>query len=44
MQPAQAYLILGYFIGVSFIFRGLWSVVDTSDVHQVEKSTEAIVA
>ncbi len=44
LDPAQAYSFLGYFIGVSFILRGIWAVVYTSDVHHVEKTIEAVVA
>ena len=37
MGPLQAFLFLGYFTGASFIFRGFWSVVFASDMHQIEK-------
>ena len=44
MDPAQALTFLGYFVGVSFIVRGLWSVIFTSDLHGAERFVENAVA
>src|SRR5437868_14217687 len=38
MDPKQAFAFLGYFIGVSFVFRGLWSVVFVGEVHRVGRT------
>jgi uncharacterized membrane protein HdeD (DUF308 family) len=43
MNPAQAFAFLGYFVGVSFIFRGLWSVMFTSDLHRVGHAMEQAI-
>jgi uncharacterized membrane protein HdeD (DUF308 family) len=44
MNPAQAFAFLGYFVGVSFVFRGLWSVMFTADLHQAGHALEEAVA
>ena len=44
MNPAEAFVFLGYFVGVSFILRGLWSVMFTSDLHGVKQWVEKAVA
>jgi uncharacterized membrane protein HdeD (DUF308 family) len=36
MQPEQAFTFLGYFVGISFVFRGLWSLFFTADLHRAE--------
>jgi len=36
MPPAQAFAFLGYFVGISFVFRGLWSLFFTADLHRAE--------
>lgn len=38
MPPVQAFAFLGYFVGASFIFRGLWSVFFTADLHRVDQA------
>lgn len=43
MDPTQAFSFLGYYVGISLIFRGLWSVVFVGDFHQVEKTAAAIM-
>ena len=43
MEPVQAFAFLGYYVGASFVFRGLWSVVFVGDVHTIEHlASEAI--
>jgi uncharacterized membrane protein HdeD (DUF308 family) len=36
MQPGRAFAFLGLFVGISFILRGLWSLVFTADLHRAE--------
>jgi uncharacterized membrane protein HdeD (DUF308 family) len=36
MPPASAFAFLGYFVGISFVFRGLWSLFFTADLHRAE--------
>ena len=43
LQPDQAFGFLGYFVGISFIFRGLWSVFFTADVHRAQHSVEQML-
>jgi uncharacterized membrane protein HdeD (DUF308 family) len=38
MPPAQAFAFLGYFVGISFVFRGLWSLFFTADLHRAEQA------
>jgi uncharacterized membrane protein HdeD (DUF308 family) len=34
MDPKQAFAFLGYYVGISFIFRGLWTVVFVGEAHE----------
>jgi uncharacterized membrane protein HdeD (DUF308 family) len=34
MPPADAFIFLGYFVGISFIFRGLWTLFFTAELHR----------
>lgn len=43
MQPGDAFIFLGYFVGISFIFRGLWSVSFTARVHRAQHAAEQIL-
>lgn len=44
MDPRQAFAFLGYYVGLSLIFRGLWTVVFVGGVHQVgHRIREAVV-
>lgn len=43
MQPGDAFIFLGYFVGISFIFRGLWSVSFTAGVHRAQHAAEQIL-
>lgn len=33
MEPAQAFTFLGYLVGISLIFRGLWALMFTTELH-----------
>jgi uncharacterized membrane protein HdeD (DUF308 family) len=35
MKPGEAFLFLGYFVGISFLIRGLWSLVFVGELHHV---------
>jgi uncharacterized membrane protein HdeD (DUF308 family) len=37
LDPAQAFAFLGFFVGISLIFRGLWSLMFMSDVHRAQR-------
>lgn len=43
MQPADAFIFLGYFVGISFIFRGLWSLSFTAHVHRAQNAAAQIL-
>jgi uncharacterized membrane protein HdeD (DUF308 family) len=36
MKPSDAFLFLGYLVGISLVFRGLWSLVFTADLHRAQ--------
>ena len=38
MDPKQAFTFLGYFVGVSLVFRGTWALVFTADLHKVQRT------
>jgi uncharacterized membrane protein HdeD (DUF308 family) len=40
LNPAQAFAFLGFLVGISLIFRGLWSLVFTSDLHRAKNFAE----
>jgi uncharacterized membrane protein HdeD (DUF308 family) len=44
MNPAQAFAFLGYYVGISFVFRGLWSVVFAGEVHHVGRTVKEALA
>jgi uncharacterized membrane protein HdeD (DUF308 family) len=44
LDPKQAFAFLGYYVGISFIFRGLWSVVFVGEVHQVGRTAREALA
>jgi len=35
MDPREAFAFLGYYVGISFIFRGLWTVVFVGEAHEI---------
>ena len=37
LQPAEAFAFLGYLVGISLVFRGLWSLVFTADLHGAQR-------
>jgi uncharacterized membrane protein HdeD (DUF308 family) len=44
MNPADAFLFLGYFVGISLIFRGLWALFFTGELHRVHRTVESALA
>ena len=42
MQPVAAFQFLGFFVGISLVFRGLWSLVFTGGLHPAEDPSRAI--
>ena len=37
MQPSQAFAFLGYFVGISFVLRGFWSLLFTGELHRIQR-------
>lgn len=44
LNPAQAFAFLGFLVGISLIFRGLWSLVFTADLHRAKSFVETRLA
>jgi uncharacterized membrane protein HdeD (DUF308 family) len=44
MDPSQAFYFLGYYVGISFIFRGLWTVLFVGGAHEVDRTVREAVA
>jgi len=44
MDPKQAFAFLGYYVGVSFIFRGLWTTIFVGEAHQVSHTVREALA
>ena len=44
MDPVAAFTFLGYYVGVSFIFRGLWTVIFVGEAHEVRHMVREAVA
>ena len=42
MDPVRALAFLGFFVGFSLVFRGLWSVLFVSDAHQHHRSASGV--
>jgi uncharacterized membrane protein HdeD (DUF308 family) len=40
LNPAQAFAFLGLLVGISLVFRGLWSLVFTSDLQRAKNFVE----
>jgi uncharacterized membrane protein HdeD (DUF308 family) len=36
MNPSDAFLFVGYLVGISLVFRGLWSLMFTADLHRAQ--------
>ncbi len=41
LQPAQAFAFLGFLVGISLVFRGLWSLFFTADLHSARQQVES---
>jgi uncharacterized membrane protein HdeD (DUF308 family) len=44
MDPVEAFAFLGYYVGISFIFRGLWTVVFVGEAHEIEHVVREAIA
>ena len=44
LNPAQAFAFLGLLVGISLTFRGLWSLIFTSDLHRAKSFVETRLA
>jgi uncharacterized membrane protein HdeD (DUF308 family) len=44
LQPSEAFQFLGYFVGISLVFRGLWSMFFTADLHRAQNFATAALA
>ena len=44
MNPADAFAFIGFFVGISLIFRGAWSLFFTSDLHRAKRFVAAATA
>ena len=40
MRPGTAFAFFGYFVGVSLMFHGLWSLIFTAQLHDARRSAE----
>jgi uncharacterized membrane protein HdeD (DUF308 family) len=40
MNPAQAFTFLGFLVGISLLFRGMWSLFFTADLHRTARWSE----
>lgn len=43
MRPGAAFAFLGYFVGVSLVLQGMWSLVFTADLHKARRSIVGLV-
>lgn len=44
MEPQQAFAFLGYYVGISFVFRGLWTLVFVGEAHQIGHTVQEAIA
>ena len=44
MDPKEALAFLGYYVGISFIFRGLWTLVFVGEVHEIGHTVREAIA
>jgi len=44
MDPREAFAFLGYYVGISFVFRGLWTVVFVGEAHQIGHTVREAIA
>lgn len=44
MDPKQAFAFLGYYVGISFIFRGLWTTMFVGQAHELGRDMREALA
>lgn len=44
MAPKEAFAFLGYYVGISFVFRGLWTVVFAGEAHEIGHAVREAIA
>jgi Uncharacterized conserved protein len=44
MEPRAAFAFLGYYVGISFIVRGLWTVVFVGEAHEIGHTVREAIA
>lgn len=44
MDPASAFGFLGYYVGISFIFRGMWTVLFVGEAHEIGRTVREAIA
>lgn len=44
MDSKSAFAFLGYYVGISFIFRGLWTVFFVGEVHEIGHAVREVIA
>jgi len=44
MDPRLAFAFLGYYVGISFIFRGLWTTIFVGEAHEVGHTIKEALA
>ena len=44
MEPRTAFAFLGYYVGISFIFRGLWTVFFVGEAHEIGHTVREAIA
>jgi uncharacterized membrane protein HdeD (DUF308 family) len=42
LPPAAAFAFLGYLVGLSFVFRGAWSLMFTADLHRLHERVAGV--
>lgn len=40
MRPATAFAFLGYFVGISLVLHGIWSLIYSADLHSLRRAAE----
>jgi len=43
-SPAQAFVFLGYFVGISLALRGMWSMFFTADLHRAQHAVKSALS
>lgn len=44
MEPRAAFAFLGYYVGISFVFRGLWTVFFVGEAHEISHTVREAIA